>query len=393
MDDNRILSERIREVPPFHPPVRPVPTPETIIFDGGLPDPVTHPITDIAELTAAIVAGNEPKIMGYTYEMGDIPLREQIAARHGGGLTADSIVLTNGCAGAIALTALALLEPGDVVITETLSWGGALKAFRQMGAEIVAVPMDAGGLDTHVLADTLERLRREGRRVKLLYTISTCHNPAGVSLSAERRKKVLRLLEPHGTLVVQDDTYGELSYSEPPPSFLSLAPERAIHMGSFSKTIAPGIRVGWIATNARLAEALGRARVDLGNSPIFQRFVARFIADGRYDQHLAEIRPFYRRKRDVMLGLLDRHCAGLGEWTRPEGGFFIWMKLACGDAAKALDAARKENVSFLPGSQFSAAEPHADHLRLGYGILNEGRFEEGIIRLGRALSQAANEPA
>jgi 2-aminoadipate transaminase len=389
MANEALLSERIRDSRSPAASLRQTPAADQIVFGGGLPDPVTHPAAAMGALMADILGANEPAMFGYGQEAGDAGLREIIAARSGGGLTAANIVLTNGSSGAIGLVALALLEPGDVVVVESLTYGGALKAFRQMGAQIEPAPMDADGLDPQGLEAVLKRLEAQNRRVKLIYTIATCHNPTATILSLERRREVLRMAQSCGALVAQDDTYGDILFGVPaPPPFIALAPEGAIHLGSFSKTIAPGIRVGWVAADAAISAALARARTDLGTSAMMQRLVARFIADGRFGPHLEAATALYRRKRDLMLAALDAHCAGLADWGTPQGGFFIWMRLAHGEAAAAAAAAVEEKVSFLPGPYFSAAEPFDRHLRLSYGQVAEDRIEDGIARLGRAIARA-----
>jgi 2-aminoadipate transaminase len=313
-----------------------------------------------------------------------------VAERHGGGLAADNVVLTNGSAGGIGLVATALVDPGDTVVAEAATYPGALKAFRQMGARIAAAPMDAEGLDPAALADLLEHLAREGRPAKALYTVATCQNPTATTLSLARRREVLRLAEKHGLLVIEDATYAEIRFGETPPPFLTLDPERTIHLGSFSKTIAPGLRLGWAAAPRQVAAALAQVRTDLGTSPLLQRVVGRYLAEGCFDPHLAGITAHYRRKRDIMLASLERHCREVADWQAPAGGFFVWLTLRRGDTRAALDAAAAERVSFIPGSYF-AVEPGAldRQLRLSYGEVTEDAIDEGLRRLARALARVA----
>ncbi len=390
MASEAMISQRVRAVPGPSVDLRRKPPADFIVFGGGLPDPVTHPVADLGALMAEILAANDQAVMGYGFSTaGDVMLREFIAARAGAGMGADNIVLTNGSSGAIGLAALTLLEPGDVVVCEAVTYVGALKAFMQMGAEIEIAPMDAGGLDPEGLAEALERVRAQGRRVKLIYTIPTNQNPTGATLSLERRLQVLRLAEGAGALVLQDDTYGGIRFTAAPPPLIALAPDRAIHLGSFSKTIAPALRVGWAAASPEIAGAMARSRVDLGVSHINQRVVARFIDDGRFDRHVAAATALYARKRDLMLRALERHCGKLAQWNTPEGGFFLWLKLTGADAEAVLTAGEHEKVAFLPGPFFSARTPFRNHLRLSYGQVAEGDIEDGIARLARALAAAA----
>jgi 2-aminoadipate transaminase len=390
MQREALFSRRVRDsVMPGH-GLRRIGEPGMILFGGGLPDPLTHPAEDLGRLLQAVLADpGERGALGYGYEQGDAGLRALVAARHGAGLSAEDVVLTNGSAGGIGLVATALIDPGDTVIAEAATYPGALKAFRQMGAQVASAPMDAEGLDPAGLAGVLERLKRAGRRAKFIYTIATCHNPTATTLSLERRREVLRLAERHELLVVDDATYAPIRFGDTPPDFIALDRERTIHLGSFSKTIAPGLRLGWAAAPRNVAAALAAVRTDLGTSPLLQRVVARYLTEG-FEPHLAEIIAHYRRKRDVMLAGLDRHCREVAEWQAPSGGFFVWLKLRHGDERDALDTAEAEKVSFIPGSYF-AAEPSImpGRLRLSYGEIAENDIDEGLRRLGRALARVA----
>ncbi|MFI4983289.1 MAG: PLP-dependent aminotransferase family protein, partial [Nevskiales bacterium] len=244
--------------------------------------------------------------------------------------------------------------------------------------------------DPEGLAALLEKLDAAGRRVKFLYTVPTCHNPTGGTLSLERRQAILVLADQHGMLVLEDNTYGAIRFSAPPPAFIALDPERTIHLGSFSKTIAPGLRAGWIATRPELVTAINSVRTDLGVSPLAQRVVTRFVQSDAFPRRLEQLSSHYRAKRDRMLAGLKRHCRGLAEWQVPEGGFFVWLYLTGCTAAAALDTGEAEKVSFMPGSYF-AAEPGmlASHVRLSYGELAAGEIDEGLRQLGQALARAS----
>jgi 2-aminoadipate transaminase len=391
MDKQAPFSRRVRDsAMPDH-GLRRVGEPGMILFGGGLPDPLTHPAAELARLLQAVLTDRDERgALGYGYEQGDAGLRALVAERHGAGLDAGNVILTNGSAGGIGLVATTLVDPGDAVVVEAASYPGALKAFRQMGARIAAAPMDETGLDPAGLAEVLDRLAREGRRAKLIYTIATCQNPTATTLSLERRREVLQLAERHGALVVEDATYAEIRFEEAPPPFLALDPERVIHLGSFSKTIAPGLRLGWAAASREIAAALAQVRTDLGTSPLLQRVVARYLAEGLFDPHVAEITAHYRRKRDVLLASLERHCRNLARWRAPSGGFFVWLTLGACEERAALDAAEAEKVSFIPGSYFAAEPGTLDrHLRLSYGEVAEEAIDEGISRLARALGTAA----
>ena len=390
MDIASLLSHRIAaSAMPGH-GLRGAGAAQVIQFGGGLPDPALLPVADLEQLFREVLGGNEPGVLGYGLEQGDVRLRDVIAQRHraeGADVAAEGVVVTSGSAGGLGLAAMALLDPGDVVLAEAATYPGALKAFRLAGAKIAAAPIDAEGLDPDALALLLGELAVADRRAKLLYTIPTNHNPTGGTLSLERRRAVLALAERHDMLVIEDNTYGAIRFAEAPPSFLALDPDRTVHLGSFSKTIAPALRAGWIGARPDLAAAINAMRSDLGVSPLVQRVTTRFAEGEAYSARLASLGNHYCRKRDAMIAGLERHCRGLAEWRSPEGGFFVWLRLTRGGVASALDAGERERVSFIPGPYF-AAEPGAltDCLRLSYGEIPEERIEEGLRRLSRALA-------
>jgi DNA-binding transcriptional MocR family regulator len=391
MDSAALFARRVRDsAMPDH-GLRRIGQPGMIQFGGGLPDPLTHPSRDLSQLLQDVLADPAERwALGYGYEQGDAGLCAIVAERHGAGLGAENVVVTNGSAGGIGLVATALLDPGDVVLTEAATYPGALKAFRQMGAQVAPVPIDDEGLDPAGMADALASLARDGRRAKLLYTIASCQNPTATTLPLARRRQVLDIAASHGLLVVEDATYADIRFDPAPPSFLALDPRRVIHLGSFSKTIAPGLRMGWTAAPAEIASALAQVRTDLGTSPLLQRVVARYIGEDHFAPHLADITAHYRRKHDVMLAALGRHCGEVAEWQAPSGGFFVWLTLKHGDVRAALDTAEAENVSFIPGGYFAVEPGTLDrHLRLSYGEVAEGAIDEGVARLARALARSA----
>ena len=236
----------------------------------------------------------------------------------------------------------------------------------------------------------LDRLAKAGRRVKIIYTVATCHNPTASTLSLGRRHAVLALAERHGALVVEDYTYGDICFEALPPPLIALDRARTIHLGSFSKTIAPGLRTGWVAAPRDIVAGLVQGRTDLGTSPLLQRGIARFFEEGLFEPHLAKITARYLRKRDQLVESLEEHCRDFVNWAVPTGGFFIWATLKTGGVQQLLEPAREEGVAFLPGSYFSA-NPGAfpANFRLSYGEIPEERLAEGIGRLGRALERGA----
>ncbi len=362
---------------------------ERIFFGGGLPDASLRP--DLGGLLTDVLR-EEPDSFTYGGLWGDEGLRSLVASRmsrrSGASLDAGNVVLTNGSSGALELLADNLTGPGTVVASEALTYRGALDIFRSRGARIVPVPIDAQGMDVGVLGALAERERPE-----VVYTIAANHSPTGTTMSPERRYALVELADRVGFTVVQDDTYGEIRFDDHDARpLIGFESERVIHVGSFSKTLAPGLRLGWLAGPATLCEQVATCRTDLGNPPVVQRAVARFLADGSFDSHLERITTVYRAKRDVLLGALAQHCHELGSWGTPEGGFFVWLVLSDGDVDTVAPLAATEGVAFLGGPYFSAAERFGRGIRLAYGEVPAERLAEGVGRLARAITRAIGRP-
>jgi 2-aminoadipate transaminase len=358
---------------------------------GGWPDPLQWP--DLASDYDAVLAA-EPDVANYGPSAGDNALRtliaERMGLRTGSEVSTDQIVVTNRCAGAIALVANALVDRHSVIALEGLTYHGGSAILRDTGAKIVALPVDQDGMDVDALARHLET-----ERVDLVYTIATCQSPTGTTMSAKRREQLARLADAHDFVIAQDDTYGEIRFDDAPVvPLMALAPDRVVHLGSFSKTMAPGLRAGWIATSVELADRILMHRQDLGGVPVVQRVVARYLADGRYEAQLDEVCSFYRRKRDVLIDALVHHCADVGTWHVPSGGFFVWFLLAerC-DADRVAEAAVDVGLEFLPGSYFDAGGPCARGLRLAYSNVATEELEEAAKRLAKAIKAAYGEAA
>jgi 2-aminoadipate transaminase len=366
-----------------------------IRFGGGLPDPSTYPREILAGLLDEIVREGPVDLLSYDLGGGESHLRSVIAdrmvQRGVEGVTARQILTTNGSAGAITLAARALLDAGDVIVAEELSYPGSLRAFELIGAEVVTTPIDHDGLRTDELERTLADLARQGRRVKGIYTISTFHNPTGTVLSEQRRTELVEIARRENLVILQDDTYGELCFdAHRATPLLALAPERTIHLGSFSKVIAPGLRVGWAAASAPIIRALSNVRTDLGAQAVVQRVVAEYIGRGHLDAHVAEVCELYRHKRDLLLAGLDEWCASSCTWDVPTGAFFVWMVPRQPiDVAALHTKALEVGTTFLAASYFRAPDPNVG-FRLSYGELPAGDLAEGARRIGEALVSATS---
>ncbi len=370
-----------------------------ITLGAGLPDPATLPRQELVEALERALRTEDDGPLRYAGGWGYEPLRDELAARYtrdrGFEVDASWFVLTNGSAGAIHHVCTALLSPGDVVIVEAPTYSGTMRTLRGHQAEIVTVNMDLDGMRVDELEPLIALLEREGKRVKLIYTISTFHNPMGVTLTAERREELVRVAARHGIFIIDDDAYGDLWFTEadtvPALSAISQG-YGVITVGSFSKTIATGLRAGWIHARPELLDLIIRMRFDMGNSPVLHQMLYEFVKDGNFDRHLSEVRDLYRRKVDALSAGLHAHCEPYLRFRPPGGGFFLWAELADGlDSREVQLAAIEEGVICVGGYPFfpDGVDP-ANHLRLACSWVPEDELDEAARRLAVACERVAN---
>jgi 2-aminoadipate transaminase len=311
----------------------------------------------------------------------------------------DTFQLSNGSSGAIDLVVRSLVDPGDVIIAECPTYMGTLHCFRGALARIELVPMDEEGLDTGALAELLERLAREGANVKLVYTISAFHNPTGTTLSLARRQALLELAARHDFLILDDEAYRGLWYETPPPPTLArlAGGHGVITVGSLSKIVATGLRIGWVHAPERFIRMFGRMRFAMGQNQLALRIVAELATSGAIEPHVERMRALYR---DKMLRLADALRKQAGEWLtfrEPEGGFYIWARLRDDMSARAVwRTAFAEGVAVNPGDGFLShdAQPGGEHLRIAFSWTDGDQLEEAARRLGIACRRVAEgDPA
>jgi 2-aminoadipate transaminase len=374
----------------------------TISLAAGMPDPASLPRAELLEALRGALTSADDGPLSYGGGLGLERLREQLAERSTRALglpaTAEHFMLVNGSAGGIAAVCDAVLDPGDVVVTEAPTFSGSLRTIRGHEAELVPVGMDADGLDTDELAATLERLRAEGRRVKLIYTISSFQNPTGTTLSLERRRELVRLASAHGALILDDDAYGEIHFdAERPPALAAIAEGRGVvTVGTFSKTVATGLRVGWLQADPALVERLSRVRFDMGNSPLLHHMLHALIASGGYAEHVARLRPVYASKAEALQRSLRKHVESYATFRAPRGGFFLWLELRPGLTAEAVQrAAIEEGVVFPVGHAFfpDRRDPGGEHVRLAFSTASLEELAEAGARIARACERVAQSDA
>jgi 2-aminoadipate transaminase len=363
--------------------------PDLISFAGGFPDPETFPRERVSTLLQEFVAAGEVSAFQYAPTRGLAgpldALTDRIEQLQGHRPATDELLITSGGIEALELVGKSYLDPGDVVVVEGPTYLGAIQAFRSFEAKLVAVPMDEHGLEV----DELERLLADGLRPKLVYSIPDHQNPAGVSLSAERRAPFVELARHYGFLVIEDVAYRELGFSgDSLPSLWSLAPDVVVQAGTTSKTMFPGIRLGWAVGPADIAARLVSAKqnTDQCAGALGQRLFEESVRRGWIDEQLVLSRALYERKCERMLTALGRSMPEGTHWTRPQGGFFSWLTLPDGaDSTELARRAVEQGVGIVPGTLFFPDGRGADTVRLSFSLVDEALIDDGIQRLGVLL--------
>lgn len=381
--------------------------PEVISFAGGLPAPDVFPIARFKEACAKVLESNARLALQYGATEGYEPLREMIArhtSRYGIKAQVDNVLITSGSQQALDLIGKLLINSGDRVLVEAPTYLGALQAFNVYGAEYVSVPSDDDGMRT----DLLERYLRYGP--KFMYVLPNFQNPAGTTLSEGRRHELVLVADKYGIPIVEDDPYGQLRYEGEHLSPLVVL-DRAnlrrdngysignvIYLSTFSKTLAPGIRLGWIVAPPDVISKLVQLKqgADLHTSTFGQIVSYEVAKDGFLDEHVKLIRKVYKERRDVMLEALAEFFPPEVTWTHPQGGLFLWACLPEGmNGQKLFQAALTENVAFVPGDSFYARNGQAEegnrHLRLNFSYVRPEQIREGIRRLSVAVKSQLHE--
>ncbi|HYL13332.1 MAG TPA: PLP-dependent aminotransferase family protein [Terriglobales bacterium] len=379
--------------------------PEVISFAGGLPAPEVFPLQRFEEACHRVLEKNGPAALQYGQTEGYEPLRQMLAhnmARYGIRAKVENVLITSGSQQALDLIGKLLINSGDRVLVEAPTYLGALQAFNVYGAEYVSVPIDNNGLRT----DLLEKSLRSGP--KFMYILPNFQNPGGTTLSEDRRHEVVFLADKYGIPIIEDDPYGQLRYEgEHLHPLVVLDRENlrrdggysignVIYLSTFSKTLAPGLRLGWIVAPPEVITKLVQLKqgADLHTST-FNQIVAYEVArDGFLDEHVKLIRQIYRERRDVMLAALKEFFPPEVTWTHPQGGLFLWVTLPEGmDCPKLFEAALEENVAFVPGDSFYPRNGNeaSPHMRLNFSNATPEQIREGIRRLSVAVKKQMEE--
>ena len=360
-------------------------------FGGGFPDPASFPYDGLVEATARMMKEEGAEALTYGDHQGYRGLRELVCHKYelfeGLRVTPDNLIISNGSGHALSLAFSAFLDVGDAMLSEAPTFSGTLNTIRRHGPQVVDVPVDADGMVTAVAREQLARLRREGRRCKLIYTIVNFQNPAGPTLSLERRHELIGLAREYDTLILEDDAYGELRFEgKQLPSLYALDPTRVIRAGTVSKILGAGFRLGWLCADPAMIPVFQTFLFGGGVNPFASRVATYYLRD-HMAEHVAVLIDVYRAKRDAMLkGLWDVLGRTDVEISKPEGGFFIWIKLPTGtNSARLAELAARARVQYTPGTSFFINGGGAEFIRLAYSFEPPERCHEGARILAEAI--------
>ena len=389
-DWNEVLAERTEHMKSsiIRETLKLMATPGLISLAGGMPAPELFPVREFQDACRYVLEKNGVQALQYSVTEGYGPLRQFLVdkmRKYGVPAEEENVLIVNGSQQALDLIGKVFLNPGDKVLTDGPTYLGAIQAWQAYEAQLVTVPLDDDGTRVDMIEDILKR-----ESVKFIYCLPNFHNPAGVTLSSERRRKLVDLAARYGVFIVEDDPYGELRFEgDDITPVVVMHKENTVYLSTFSKTLSPGIRLGWIAAPAKVIGRLVQAKqgADLHTS-IFVQMVANDICQrGFLRQHVKRIRDTYRERCGVMLSAIQKYFPAGVHWTRPQGGLFLWVMLPEGlDSMELLKAALAEKVAFIPGSAFyPKSEDGKNALRLTFSTASPEMIEEGIRRLGRAI--------
>jgi len=364
-------------------------------FGAGNPDPGSFPYQELVQAMADVMELDGAHALSYGSAHGYDGLRDLVVEKYrlleGLQTSRDNILIANGSNQAIALVVGAFVDEGDPVICEAPTYMASIQTLRRHGADLIGIEVDGEGMRTDLVAERLGELKRSGRQCKLIYTIAQFQNPAGPTLSERRRRELVELAREHNVMILEDDAYGELRYEgQAPPSIFSLDPDGLVcRTGTLSKILGPGVRIGWVVAPPALVPYLSAFNFGGGVAPLTSR-VCTFYLRAHLQPHVAELVDIYRAKRDAMLDELERGLADTdASWSRPEGGFFIWLKLPSRtDLQRLSQLAAAAGVGYNPGPIFMANGGGEEYIRLAYSFEAPAEIREGTRLLCRAIKGA-----
>ncbi len=369
--------------------------PDIISFAGGLPNPKSFPVNIIGEIVNDLLENEGAKMLQYGSTEGVNSFRDALAERAVNvygfkNVSRENVLILSGSQQGLYLLAKIFINPGDVVIIEAPTYIGILTAFQSYKPSYVEIEMDDYGMDTTLLEEKLKKLKAEGVKPKMIYTIPTFQNPAGVTMSLERRKHLMEIASEYDLLVVEDDPYGELRFSgEALPHLKALDTEdRVVYLGTFSKIMAPGFRLAYMIAPEEIIRkcVLAKQGIDLCTNTFGQYIAREFVRKGYLDKHIPTIIELYKEKRDIMLDALDEHFPENVRWTKPDGGMFLWVTLPDKvDAEKMFPKAIEKKVAYVIGSAFYPKRDHKNTMRLNFTYPTNEQIKEGVKRLANVI--------
>jgi 2-aminoadipate transaminase len=368
---------------------------DIISLAGGLPDTSSFPAESFAAIMSRVAVDSTARSLQYGPTEGLSVLKRCIAevmAEEGMEIDPDEVLVTTGGQQVIDLVCKTLVDPGDVIVAEAPTYPGAIPTFCSYQAQVIQISLDADGMRVDELEATLDRLDAEGRRPKFIYTVPTFQNPAGTTLSLPRRRRLVEVARERELLVLEDNPYGLLRYEgDPLPTLYELdRGDFVIYLGTFSKILSPGVRLGWSVGPRPVLEKMnvGKQAADLCSSSLTQFFVAAYFASGRWQDYVTSLREIYRRRRDVMLDALADCLGPESRWTHPQGGLFIWATLPDYiDTTDLLARALDQHVAFVPGRSAFLDGRGASSMRLNFSGVGEADIREGVRRIGEVVRE------
>ncbi|MDD5747532.1 MAG: PLP-dependent aminotransferase family protein [Actinomycetota bacterium] len=363
---------------------------DVISFAGGLPFTESLPAGEVSDAMLQVLKESHAEALQYCETEGRMPLkRALIKVMASEGITAEEnhILITTGSQQALDLLARIFIDPSDSIVVEGPTYVGALSAFRAAMPNFTTIPLDHMGMDV----DILSRELKNGLKPKFAYVVPNFHNPAGVTMSAPRRKRLIELAEEYDFLIIEDNPYGLLRFDgEPLLPIVALEKTRVVYLGTLSKIVSPGIRIGWVNAPLPIIDRLAilKQSADLCSSSLNQMFAERLISRDLWKKNINNLKPIYKSRKDAMIRSLEKHFPSECRWTNPEGGLFIWVTLPeYLDTTKMLPLAIESGVAFVPGVAFFADGSGANMMRLNFSFPTEPQISEGIMRLGKVVER------
>ena len=369
-------------------------SPNVISFAGGLPAPELFPTSQLQQATDRVYQTSAESALQYSNSNGFRRLREILAqrmARRGVSCDADNIAITTGSQQSIDLISKMFINRGDTILVEKPTYMSALDVFNTYGANIVGVEMDDEGLRM----DALEQALKNHPEAKFLYTVPTFQNPTGRTLPVDRRQRMVELARQYDIVIIEDDPYGQLRFAgDPVPAVKSFDSDgRVFYLSTFSKTLTPGLRTGWVVADPAFIKhfTVIKQSADLHTDNVAQQVIAEFLADFNIDEHIAKIRQVYRQREQLMIEQIQKHFPTGVKYTNPDGGLFIWVEIPGNINTQDLfDQCIKNNVAFVPAEPFYPGEPESGTFRLNFSNMSEEKIKDGIQRLGKAITEFTN---